>query len=153
MPGLVLNQPRVACVSLFKVNFKTSFSLWSVSLLLGCNPRMQSLCLQHRGTRTGWSGVDAAMGEALERGRVGVVSYSWYLPDRWFSHHRVRGRLFSKSSCEGQRKRGGPGTGQVQNTRIRTLSQCRVLRSCDCPRAMPPQPNRLLPWGSVSFVV
>lgn len=71
------------------------------------------------------------MGEALERGRVGVVSYSWYLPDRWFSHHRVRDRLFSKISCEGQRKLGGPGTRQVQNTRIRALSQCRVLRSCD----------------------
>ena len=35
---LVLNQPRVACVSLLKVNFKTSFSLWSFSLLLGCDP-------------------------------------------------------------------------------------------------------------------
>lgn len=76
MPGLgVKSAPSGVCQPL-QSQFQNQFQ--PLEFLIGA--RMQPYgCCKHRGTQTGWSGVDAAMGEALERGRVGVVSYSWYL--------------------------------------------------------------------------
>ena len=87
-------------------------------------------CCKHRGTCTG-SGVDAAMGEALERGRVGVVSHSWYLLTADFHITELEVDCSAKTPV----KDGGSlevwELDRYRRQRIRALSQCRVLRSCD----------------------
>ena len=54
-------------------------------------------------------GVGVDMGEVLESGRTGGVSYPWYLPTHWFPHYSVRGELCSENSREGWRELGGRG--------------------------------------------
>lgn len=88
-------------------------------------------CCKHRGTRTGWSGVDAAIGEALERGRVGVVSYSWYLLTADFHITEWKVDCSAKTPVKDRGSLEVWKLDRYRTQRIRALSQCRVLKSCE----------------------